>query len=217
MREMRKYLLAGLALCALLVSAVQAADTSMVLNVAGDVVVENFGKASKVQPFSRLLEGDRVKLGADGRLTVVYALSGRQEMWSGAGVIVAGEDQSTAVSGSPAVQTKQLPKQVVQQMSRTPLADATGKAGMVRMRAIATPDAVAALEQKYQELRGQAAADDRGPEIFFLAGLFDRSAYEQLERELERVRKAYPNDESMQLLAKLYVRAINNARQSGMP
>ncbi|HZX29731.1 MAG TPA: hypothetical protein VFF03_00125 [Rhodocyclaceae bacterium] len=214
---MRRYLLVGLALWAMLVSVVRAADTNIVLNVAGDVVVENFGKASKVQPFSRLLEGDRVKLGADGKLTIVYAVSGRQEMWSGAGVIVAGEDQSTAVSGSPSVQTKQLPKQVVQQMSRTPLADATGKAGMVRMRAIATPDALAALEQKYQELRSQAAADDRGPEIFFLAGLFEKSAFERLQQELDRVRKDYPNDESMQVLAKLYVRAINNARQAANP
>lgn len=214
---MRRYLLVGLALWAMLVSVVRAADTNIVLNVAGDVVVENFGKASKVQPFSRLLEGDRVKLGADGKLTIVYALSGRQEMWSGAGVIVAGEEQSTAVSGSPSVQTKQLPKQVVQQMSRTPLADATGKAGMVRMRAIATPDALAALEQKYQDLRSQAAADDRGPEVFFLAGLFEKSAFERLQQELDRVRKDYPNDESMQVLAKLYVRAINNARQAANP
>lgn len=214
---MRKYLMVGLALCALLVSAVRAADTSMVLNVAGDVLVENFGKTSRVQPFSRLLEGDRVKLGADGKLTVVYVLSGRQEMWSGTGIIATGEDQSTAVSGSPSVQVRQLPKQVVQQMTRTPLADATGKAGMVRMRAIATPDALATLEQKYHELRGQAAADDRGPEIFFLAGLFEKSAYERLEQELERVSKTYPNDESMQVLAKLYVRAINNARQAGTP
>lgn len=211
---MRKYLLVGLALCAMLASGVQAADTNMVLSVAGDVLVENFGKASKVQPFSRLLNGDRVKLGADGKLTIVYVGSGRQEMWTGAGVIVAGDDQSTAVAGAPALQAKQLPKQVVQQMSRTPLADATGKAGMVRMRAIATPDALAALEQKYRELRGQAAPDDRGPEIFFLAGLFEKNAFERLEEELARVEKAYPGDESMQLLGKLYVRAINNARQS---
>jgi hypothetical protein len=88
---------------------------------------------------------------------------------------------------------------------------------MVRMRAIATPEALAALEQKYQELRGQAAADDRGPEIFFLAGLFEKSAYDRLQQELDRVRKDYPSDESMQVLAKLYVRAINNARQAANP
>lgn len=213
---MRKYLLlVGWALCAAMTASVHAAGGStMVLDVAGDVVVENFGKASKVQPFSRLLEGDRVRLAAGGKVTLVYVGSGRQEAWSGAGVIVAGDDQSTAVSGPPSLQAKQLPKQVVQQMARTPLADATGKAGMVRMRAIATPDALAALEQKYEELRSQAAPDDRSPEVFLLAGLFERNAFERLEQELARIQTAYPGDDSVVALVRIYSKAIGDARQA---
>ncbi|HJW25684.1 MAG TPA: hypothetical protein VJ576_12365 [Rhodocyclaceae bacterium] len=213
---MRKYLLlVGWAFFALAAPVAEAAGTStMVLSVAGDVVVENFGKASRLQPFSRLLDGDRVKLGSDGKLTVVYVGSGRQESWSGAGVIAAGEEQSTVVAGAPKGEAKQLPKQVAQQMARTPLADSTGKAGMVRMRALATPEAMAALEQKYQELRSQAAPDDRSPEVFLLAGLFEKSAYDRLEEELTRLEKAYPGDQSILALASIYGKAVSDARQA---
>lgn len=211
---MRRYVLVvAWALGALFLSAAQAGTSAMVVNVAGDVVLDTIGKASKVEPFSRLLEGDRVRLGADGRLTVVYAASGRQETWTGTGTIAAGEDQSAVVSGAPKVEARQLPKQIALQMARTPMADSTGKAGMVRMRAIATPQAVIALEQKYQELRSQAAPEDRSPEIFLLAGLFEKGAHERLEQELDRIGKAYPGDESIQSLGKIYIKAIADARQ----
>lgn len=212
---MRKYLLVvGWTLGVLFASSVQAGAPAMVLNVAGDVMVENFGKASKVQPFSRLLEGDRVKLPADGKLTVVYVGSGRQEDWSGAGAIVAGEEQSTPVAGPPALQAKQLPKAIVQQMARTPLADSTGKTGMVRVRAIGTPDSLESLDQKYQELRRQSAPDDRTPEVFLLAGLLERSAYDRLEQEVARIQKDYPGDASLQALARIYTKTLSDARQA---
>lgn len=212
---MRKYLLmAGWLLVALGASPVLAGTPAMVLNAAGDVVVDAVGKAGKVEPFSRLLEGDRVKLAGGSRLTLVYAGSGRQEIWSGPGVIAAGQEQSAIVSGQPDLQARQLPRQVALQMARTPQLDSTGKTGMVRMRAIGTPEALASLEQKYQDMRSQAAPEDRNPEIYFLAGLFEQGAHERLGQELSRLREAYPGDESIQVLAKLYARAIGNARQA---
>jgi hypothetical protein len=201
--------------CAGFVSAAHAGPSAMVVSVAGDVVLDTFGKGARVQPFSRLLEGDRVRLAADGKLTVVYAGSGRQEAWSGTGVIAAGEDQSSVVSGAPRVEARQLPRQVAQQMARTPLADSTGKVGMLRMRAIATPEALAALEQKYQELRSQAAPEDRSPEVFLLAGLFEKGAYDRLEQELARIEKGYPGDGAAQALARIYIKALGEARQEG--
>lgn len=211
---MRRYLLvAAWALGFLCASSVYAGASAMVLNVAGDVVVENFGKTSKVQPFSRLLEGDRVKLPAGGKLTLVYVGSGRQEAWSGAGAIVAGEEQSTPVAGPPSLEAKQLPKAVAQQMARTPLADSTGKTGMVRVRAIGAPDGLDSLEQKYQELRRQSAPGDRTPEVFLLAGLLERGAYDRLEQEVARIQKDYPGDESAQTLTRIYTKALSDVRQ----
>lgn len=213
---MRKWGRAICALCAaMLASLVHAGPSVMVLNVAGDVVAEAFGKAVKVQAFSRLLEGDRIRLGGDGKLSVVYAGSGRQEAWSGAGVIAAGTEKSAIVSGAPDLQVKQLPPQVVLQMTRTPLADATGRAGMVRMRNVATVESLEALENKYRELLGEAAPDDRAPQIFFLAGLYERSAYDRLGQELTRIEQAYPGDDSMQALVKLYAQAMNSGRKAG--
>lgn len=205
----------GWALCALFASPAQAGTSAMVMNVSGDVVIDTFGKTAKIEPFSRLLDGDRVRLGADGKLILVYAASGRQETWVGAGQIAAGEEQSTPVSGNPRVEARQLPRQVVQQMARTPQVDSTGKTGMVRMRAIVTPAALATLEQKYQEMRSQAAPEDRTPEVFLLAGLFEKGAHDRLEQELARMEKAYPGDDSIRSLARIYVKAISDARQGG--
>lgn len=212
----RKWVMLICAGCiAIATSLAHAGASAMVLNVAGDVVAEAFGKAVKVQSFSRLLEGDRVKLGADGKLTVVYPASGRQEAWSGAGVLAAGTEKSAVVSGAPDLQARQLPPQVVQQMTRTPLADSTGKAGMVRMRAMTSAESLEVLESKYRELLGEAPPGDRTPEIFFLAGLFERSAYDRLGQELARIEQAYAGDESMQSLVRIYTQAMNNARKAG--
>lgn len=110
------------------------APSAMVLSVEGDVSVEVLGKPGKLDAFTRLLEGDRVKLGKSAKLSLIYTRSSRQESWTGPGAIVAGNAESTAVNGKPQVEVKQLPAKVAQMMAHTPAADSTGKAGMVRLR-----------------------------------------------------------------------------------
>ncbi len=203
-------LLLGLGLGFVLFGATAQAQSpvAMVLSVGGEVTLEVQGKPIKVEPFSRLLEGDRVRLGRDGKVSFVYPRSGRQENWSGVGVVLTGDSESAAASGKPSVEVKQLPNKVAQQMARTPVSDTSGKAGMVRMRAIATPENLASLEKQVAKMRSEAAANDRSPEVFWLAGLHDMGMIDRLQEELVYLGKAYPNDEIIRSLAKAYARVI---------
>ena len=190
------------------------APSAMVLSVEGDVSVEVLGKPGKLDAFTRLLEGDRVKLGKSAKLSLIYTRSSRQESWTGPGAIVAGNAESTAVNGKPQVEVKQLPAKVAQMMAHTPAADSTGKAGMVRLRAIAQPDELASLEKTYQDLRASSPANDRNPEVYFLAGLFKLGEYDRLNQEISAMQQQNPGDESIKLLAKLYARSVDNARRN---
>ena len=194
---------------ALLAAAAQAqSPVAMVLSVGGDVSLEVQGKPVKVEPFSRLLEGDRVKLGRDAKVSFVYPRSGRQENWSGVGVVLTGDRESAAAVGKPSVEIKQLPSKVALQMARTPVLDTSGKAGMVRMRAIATPENLASLEKEYARMRAEAAPSDRGPEVFWLAGLHEMGMTDRIQEELVRLRASYPDDEMIHSLTRVYDRVV---------
>ena len=190
------------------------APSAMVLSVEGDVSVKVQGKPTKLEAFTRLLEGDRVELGKTAKLNMIYTRSSRQETWTGPGAILAGNAESTAVNGKPQLEAKQLPAKVAQMMAHTPASDSTGKAGMVRLRAIAQPDELASLEKTYQDLRTSSPANDRNPEVYFLAGLFKLGEYDRLNQEISAMQQQNPGDESIKLLAKLYARSIDNARRN---
>jgi hypothetical protein len=181
----------------------------MVLDVSGDVTLAMQGKPVKVEPFSRLLDGDRVKLGRDAKLSLVYPRSGRQENWSGMGAVLTGESESAASTGNPNVEIKQLPAHVAKQMARTPVADTSGKAGMVRMRAIASPDNLEKLEQQVAQMRTETTADDRSPDIYLLAGLNGMGMSDRIKEELARLQKTYPTDNAIKALAKAYARTLS--------
>ena len=190
------------------------APSAMVLSVEGDVSVKVQGKPTKLEAFTRLLEGDRVALGKAAKLNMIYTRSSRQETWTGPGAILAGNAESTTVNGKPQLEAKQLPAKVAQMMAHTPASDSTGKAGMVRLRAIAQPDELASLEKTYQDLRTSSPANDRNPEVYFLAGLFKLGEYDRLNQEISAMQQQNPGDESIKLLAKLYARSIDNARRN---
>lgn len=207
MRNTLKLLL-GVGLALLGAAAQAQSPVAMVLSVGGDVSLEVQGKLIKVEPFSRLLEGDRVKLGRDAKVSFVYPRSGRQENWSGVGAVATGGSESAIAAGNPSVEVKLLPTKVAQQIARTPVVDISGKAGMVRMRAIATPENLASLEKQVAKMRSEAAANDRSPEVFWLAGLNDMGMIDRLKEELAQLEKSYPNDEIIHALSKAYSRSI---------
>lgn len=190
------------------------APSAMVLAVDGAVSVKVQGKPAKLEAFTRLLEGDRVELGKAAKLNLIYTRSSRQETWTGPGAILAGNAESMAVNGKPQLDTRQLPAKVAQMIAHTPTSDSTGRAGMVRLRAIAQPDELASLEKSYQEQRATAAVGDRTPEVYFLAGLFKLGEYDRVTQQISMFEQQHPGDESIRMLAKRYSDAINSVRQN---
>ncbi len=187
--------------------------SAMVLGVQGDVVLElaNKTQTQSLEPLVRLLEGDRLRLAAGASVRLLYARSGTQEEWQQAGVLRIERAQSAILRGQPQLSTRQLPTAIVQQMARTPHSDSTGRIGGVRLRNLpldsgAPPDAakLAQLEANYQALRQNAAPDDHGPDIYFLAGLRDLAAHERLRSELQQLQERYPNDAVVARLQALY-------------
>ncbi len=167
-----------------------------------------------VQPFVKLGEGDVIKLERGARIRLVYFASRRQESWSGSGqlAIGAGEGKGQGL-GEPEV--KALPDMLVKQIARTPSLDNRGRVGMVRLRSIGTPDAVAKLESNYRQLRAEAAADDLNPEMFLLAGLLELRQLDQLERTLAELQASHPGNTEAKVLVALYQKTLKNMRESG--
>lgn len=204
--------LAGL-ICAVLVALPAWAQQGAIITVLQGRVTAEQGTPAPVMASAlmKLRTGDRLQLAPDATLQLVYFENGRQETWKGAARFEVGEGESRTAAGS-APQVKQLPMMLVRQLVKTPAADATGRVGAVRMRSIAPPDAAAKLEAGYRELRAQAEAEDRTPELYFLAGLFELREFARIEALLEEWTRASPSDAGLASLRQHYTGAIEGAR-----
>ncbi len=148
-----------------------------------------------------------------GKITLVFFLTGRQEIWQGTGKIELGPGEGKG-SGLPAPETKTLAPFLVKQIARTPTLLAQGRAGVMRLRAIATPEAIAKVEDTYKRLRLEAAADDLAPEMYRLSALFDMKAYDALEVAVNELETSRPSHSEAKLLANLYRKALKNAQEA---
>jgi hypothetical protein len=159
------------------------ADQAMLTQVSGQVSVEGKdGNKRAGVAFLKVATGEKLSLGADGRVQIVYFGNGRQEIWSGAGQVeLAGlEGKSTALKP----EVKQLPPLVVNQLAKTPAAGQQGKAGMILVRSLENPDAVDHLDKQYEELRRGAVAGDTTPEVFLLSGLIELKEFDRAKELL---------------------------------
>lgn len=195
---------------ALAISAVVQAQnvSALVVAVNGDVRLDA-GSRAGVEAFTRLFDGDKVRLGKEASLSLIYPRSGRQENWTGVGAIaVAASGESQIQSGKPSLEVRVLPAKLAQQIARTPSTDASGKAGMVRMRNLPGEESPAEVEKNYLSLREAAPTNDHTPEIYLLAGLRDVGAVARLSEELGRLERAYPEDRNMQKLIAIYRKTL---------
>ena len=168
------------------------------------------GASAPLEAFVRLQTGDALALDKDTRLQITYFETGRQETWTGAGKLSIGSAESHANEGLvPAV--KQVPMVIVKQLARTPAIDSQGRAGVIRLRAIATPEAIAKVDANYQQLRANADKSDLNPELYLLAGMFELRQMERVEQALTELTAARPADPEVKLLASLYRRAARDA------
>ncbi|MCX8017469.1 MAG: hypothetical protein N2690_06185, partial [Rhodocyclaceae bacterium] len=85
---------------------------------------------------------------------------------------------------------------------------------VMRLRAIATPEAIAKVDEAYKRLRLEAAANDLAPEMYRLSALFDMKAFDALEVAIRELETSRPNHNEAKLLASLYRKALQNAQES---
>lgn len=191
------------------------AEVGLVTALSGSVSLqEDKAAASALKSFVKLRAGDRLTLEGGARLQMVYFDGGRQETWQGAGQLEVGAVASTAVKGGLQPEVKTLPAILVKQLSKTPSPDGNVKAGMIRMRSIPSGGTLESIEKNYADLRRQADAADRNPELYLLAGYFELHEYDKVDALLKQLADKSPGDREIKALASLYKRAINNARMA---
>lgn len=161
-------------------------DVGMLTQMDGkvEIVTAKEGK----QPASAFLKvalGDKLVLGGNARVQIVYFETSRQEVWKGAGEVVIGKGEGRSSSLQPEI--RKLPPLVARQLAKTPASGKHGKSGMVTVRALSS-DTVESLEKQYQELRGETADGDTTPEVFLLTGLMEMKEFEQAQTVLARLR-----------------------------
>ncbi len=191
-----------------------AAEVAMVMSVRGKVMRLVEPAPVPVESFVKLKDGDRLSLEKDSRLQVLYFDNGRQETWSGPGRLELTAREGKA-SGLSAPEVKSLPMVMAKQMARTPALDSQGRGGVTRLRSVPSTDALARLEDSYQNLRSRAPPDDLGPEAYLLSGLFEMRELDRVERVLGDLHQERPKNPEAGLLIALYRKAIKNVRESG--
>lgn len=186
-----------------------AADVALVTSLQGKVARQ--GSSDAVEAFVKLKEGDMLALAKDARIQITYFENGRQESWAGAGKLDIAATESKA-SGLPPAQVKQLPMVIVKQLARTPALDSQGRAGVMRLRSIPTPDAVAKIENTYKQMRAEAGKDDLNPELYLLAGMLELRQIERVEQALGELKQARPGDLEVKMLTSLYGKALKDVQ-----
>lgn len=199
----------------LLSAAASAVEVGLVTAVSGGVTLqEEKSAASELKPFVKLREGDRLTLQGASRLQVVFFDGGRQETWQGAGALEVGSVSSRALKGGVQAEVRTLPAILVRQLSKTPAPDGSVKAGMIRMRSISPAGTLESVEKNYADLRRQADAGDRSPELYLLASYLELREFDKLEGFLGQLRDKSLADAQLAALNVLYARAISNAKMT---
>ena len=161
-------------------------DVGMLTQMDGkvEIVTAKEGK-HPATAFLKVALGDKLVLGRDARVQIVYFETSRQEVWKGAGEVEIGNGEGRSSSLQP--ETRKLPPLVARQLAKTPVSGQHGKSGMVTVRSLSS-DTVESLEKQYQEFRGAAADGDTTPEVFLLTGLLEMKEFEQARTVLDRLR-----------------------------
>jgi len=181
-----------------------AGDVALINHLAGDVSYSSGAGSAKAKPFMKVRENDRFTVPAGSQLRLVYFQGGRQESYTGPAVVVAGPQQSTVQSGSPA-QVSTLPSGVSQKIAQTPelvQIAKLGRSGGVAVRGLnreqrLTPQQQAEIRQArevYQQFRAQASADDITPELYLYSVLQDHLLYTDMKPVVDEMAKRQPGN-----------------------
>jgi hypothetical protein len=167
-------------------------------------------KEKPVVSFMKIRAGDKLSLGKDAKLQVVYFKDGRQETWQGPATLLIGASESTAAHGANPPLVKKLPAIVLQQLTRAPgvVSDLKNRSGMIMVRSLPMLE-LRKLDENYTALRKEAAEDDVTPELYMLAGLHELKLYRDMKPVLEDMRKRQPNNPEVQAVYDRYSKLMN--------
>ena len=188
-------------------------ESGMVTQVAGSATYSSGADKDKpVVSFMKVRAGDKLTLGKDAKLQVVYFVNGRQESWNGAAKLTIGANESTAANGATPPQVKKLPPVVLQQLTRAPgvVSDLKSRSGMIMVRSLPMVK-MRELDENYAILRKEAADDDVTPELYLLSGLHELKLYRDMKPVLEEMRKRQPNNPEVQAVYDHYSKLMNPA------
>jgi hypothetical protein len=158
------------------------AEEVMLTQVSGDVRVSGKTPARAAVAFLKVAEGDKLTLGANASVKMVFLTSGRQEVWKGGGEVTVGAQEG--VSPSLKAEASKLPPLILKQLAKTPAVGQQGKTGMVLVRSLDDLEAIDSLEKDYADFRAKAAPDDVTPEVFYLSALLDFQEYDKAKQVL---------------------------------
>ena len=206
----RSWRLAWVAALAILAvpAAFAQADVALVNRVSGVASYASpSNSANPVTAFMRVREGDRFTVASGAMVRVVYMQGGRQEAWTGPASFVAGERQSTAVRGTPAV--TQVPVMVAEKMGRIPNLMQSARLGGVTVRGGPRSEPLTAAEaddlrlarDTYRRLRADAPQDDVAPELFLYSVLQEYSQYDELRGVAKEMLRRQPDSAEVRELA----------------
>lgn len=190
-----------------------APSVALLTAVRGKAHVDSEDGQRPAQAFISLKAGDLLTLERDSRLTLVYFDNAREEVWQGRGKLRVGDGESIDTLGTPA-RVRQLPSALARQMARAPTFDSQGRAGMTRLRVIATPEAIARVEANYRQLRIESESEDLNPEIYLLSSLLELRQLDRLEHVLQELQSAHPRHPEAKLLVALYRKALRNYQEA---
>jgi len=185
-------------------------DVGMLTQVQGAVTLAGEKESGKAAPaFTKVRAGDKLTLSQGARLQLVYFDGGRQETWQGSGQLEVGTSESKSATLKPEV--KQLPDILVKQLVKSPSPDVKNRAGMIMMRAIATPQDIKAFEDNYAAMRKEMAPTDFTPELYLLSGLFEHKEYQRIKEVLADLNAKHPDNSDVKAMAEHYGRVTDIA------
>ena len=184
-------------------------DVAVVTSVQGPILqIDAKETGQPLIAFSKLHQGDKLEIKQNSRMQLVYFESGRQETWSGPGVVEIGTQASNS-SLKPEV--KLLPPLLAKQLSKTPASNVQGRAGMIVMRSISTPEKLKSIDENYASLRSQVAPNELSPELYLLSALFEAKEFERIKAYLVDLGQQFPDRDDVKDVISHYGRMVTLA------
>ncbi len=172
-----------------------ALDVGMLTQVTGDVsIVTTSGEKHPGVAFLKVAVGDKLTLGNDARVQVVYFETSHQEIWKGPGQVEIGSGDGH--SQTLKAEVKKLPPLIARQLIKTPASGQHGATGMVTVRSLSS-DTIESLEKQYEEFKATVAVDDTTPEVFLMTGLLEMKEYEHAASVLDGFRAKLSTNQAL--------------------